>query len=225
VGVKLAEVDEHHIERMVYRAFRAAWEEDRGSRVTPPDLVYVTDVTQCLLKSWYQRTFGEPPLEEKVVLLVLGDDVHYILNESFPIGEGEKSAEKEYGGVRVRGRADRLLSSFVVEFKTVNFIPKEPYDHHVAQTQLYLWLFDKPSAFIVYVSKKDGRVKAFRVNRNEEEIRKLLERAALLSKHLREGTRPAPEPGWLCKYCEYGKLCGVGPSESKKASPQPSSEP
>jgi len=205
---EVAEVDEHHIERMVYRAFRAAWEEDRGGRVAPPDLIYVTDVTQCLLKSWYQRTFAEPPPDEKVVLLVLGDDVHYVLNESFPIGEGERSAEKEFKGVKIRGRADRVLSSFVVEFKTVNIVPKEPYEHHVNQAQLYLWLFDKPSAFIVYVSRKDGKVKAFRIGRDEEKITRLLERAVELSRHLRDGTRPEPEPGWLCKYCEYASMCG-----------------
>jgi len=205
----LAEVDEGHIEKIVYRAFRAAWEEDRGGRVTPPDLIYVTDVTQCLLKSWYQRTFGEPPSDEKVVILVLGDDVHYILNESFPIGEGEMSAEKEYKGVRIRGRADRVLSSSIVEFKTVNMVPKEPYNHHVRQVQLYLWLFDKPYAFIVYVSKKDGKVKAFKVERSDEAINELLERAATLSRHLREGTRPEPEPNWMCKYCEYAAFCSA----------------
>lgn len=212
----MSEVDETHIERMVYRAFRAAWEEDRGGRVTPPDLVYVTDVTQCLLRSWYQRTFGEPPSDEKVVILVLGDDVHYILNESFPIGEGEKTAERMYEGVRVRGRADRLLSTSVVEFKTVNIIPKEPYDHHVAQVQLYLWLFDKQYAFIVYVSKKDGRVRAFKVERDENAIKALLERAAKLSKHLREGTKPEPEPGWLCKYCEYSAVCSATAREASQ---------
>ncbi|RLE90223.1 MAG: hypothetical protein DRJ55_01050 [Thermoprotei archaeon] len=212
----MSSVDENHIERMVHRAFRSVWEEDRGGRITPPNLIYVTDVAQCLLKSWYQRTIGEPPSNEKIVILVLGDDVHYILSERFPIGEGEQSATKEYEGVLIRGRADRVLADSILEFKTVTRIPKAPYEHHVDQAQLYLWLFEKEKAYLIYVSKTDGKVKAFRVDKDQKRINELLEKAKQLSQSLKLGLRPAPEPGWLCKYCEYASICGAAGAAEEK---------
>ena len=208
-------INEKYIEKMIYRVFRASYEEDKGGYLAPPDLIYVTDVSQCLLKSWFNRAFGEPPSDEKVVILVLGDDVHYLLNEKFPVGKGEESAERSINGVRIRGRADRVFSESIIEFKTATFIPSKPRDHHVLQLQLYLWLFDKKYGFIAYVSKRDGKVKAFKVSRDEDIIKKLLDRAIILSKHLKEGTMPEPEKGWLCDYCEYKSWCPVHRDEDQ----------
>jgi len=197
------------VEKAVYRAFRSAWERDRGASVAPPDVVRVTEIVQCLLKSWLERVHGYSPSERKLVVLVLGDDVHYLMNSQFPLGEGELSLEKEYRGVRVRGRADRVLGDALVEFKTASRIPNAPLDHHVDQLQLYFWLSDRERGFLVYVSKMSGEVRAFEVRRDEERVKSLLERAVELSRCLKNGVRPRPEPGWLCKFCEYREECGA----------------
>jgi len=211
-------VNSELLEKIVYTSFRRAWEEDRGRFPPPSNVVYVTEITQCLRKSWYQRTLAEPPSDEKVVLMVMGDGAHFLLKESFPLGAGEELKEKEYEGVKIRGRVDRLLENTIIEFKTVAKIPNRPYDSHVAQSQLYMWLFDKPKAYIIYVSRSNGKVKAFEVNRNEEEIEKLLKRVKMFSEALSKGCIPKPEESKLCSYCEYLNICAVNRESNAKDS-------
>jgi len=194
---------------MVYAAFRRTWEEDRGGG--PPDqrVVYVTEVSQCLRRAWFQRVMGGAPSDESVVLMIMGDDVHYLMREMVAVGEGEVRCEKTLeNGVIIRGRVDRIIGDAVVEFKTCAAIPKQPYDHHVDQVQLYMWLLGKKKAYVVCVSKINGKVKAFKVEPDLKRVEELLERSRLLSKHLREGTIPEKEEGKLCNYCEYkGTYC------------------
>jgi len=200
-------LDTKDVERIVYRSLRAAWEKDRGGGIAPPSLIYVTELTQCLLKSWYNRAMGVPPSDEKIVVLLLGDDVHYLINSQFPLGEGEKSFEKEYNGVRIRGRVDRIVGSTILEFKTTSRIPTEPLSHHVDQMQLYFWLTDTEKGFLVYVAKTNGKVRVFEVFRDDEKIKELLEKAVKLSESLKKGEPPEPENSWLCDYCEYKSQC------------------
>lgn len=195
------------VEKAVYRAFRSAWEEERGTGIAPPNVVRVTELVQCLLKSWLERVHGYLPSDKKLVVLVLGDDVHYLMNARFPLGEGEVRVEREYRGVKIRGRVDRILGDAILEFKTASRVPLSPLNHHVDQLQLYLWLTGKEKGFVVYVSKVNGDVRAFEVVRDEERISELLDRALTLSKCLKEGVRPKAEPGWLCKFCEYKNKC------------------
>ncbi|MGB9785991.1 MAG: PD-(D/E)XK nuclease family protein [Infirmifilum uzonense] len=195
------------VERIVFRSLRTAYEKDRGSWTAPPDVIYVTEVTGCLLRSWYMRTMAGPISDEKIVILLLGDDVHYLINSQFPLGEGEKSFEREYKGVTIKGRVDRIAGELIFEFKTASNIPREPREHHVDQMQLYFWLAEKNKGFLVYVSKTTGQVKAFPIIRDEQRIQTLLERAESLSNSLRLAVPPAPEKGWLCEYCEFRDRC------------------
>ncbi len=203
------------IERIVYRTFRAAWEKDRGGWIAPPNIVFVTELTQCLRKSWFNRAFSSPPGDEKIVVLVLGDDVHYLMNTQFPLGEGEYSVEKEYKGVIIKGRIDRVVGDVIVEFKTASRLPDEPYEMHLDQLQLYLWLSGRKRGFIVYVSKTNGKIKVFEIDRDDERIDILLEKALAFSNCLKEGKAPLPEPGWLCKVCEYVEHCSIDKSRGK----------
>lgn len=203
------------IRKIVYRSLRAAWEKDRGGGVAPPNLIYVTELTQCLRKSWYARAMGIPPADEKIVVLLLGDDVHYLINSQFPLGEGEKSFEKEYNGVRVRGRVDRIVGSTILEFKTISRLPQEPLPHHVEQMQLYFWLSDSSKGFLVYVAKTNGGIRVFEVERDEETIKMLLEKAVMLSDSLKKGEPPDPEKSWLCDYCEFRAQCPLFSSPDK----------
>ncbi len=205
------DISEELVEKMVYNAFRKVWEENKWTGTPPPSKVYVTEITQCPLKAWLARAIGENIREEKMIILLLGDDVHYIMQDNFPLGEGEKRFEKEYNGVTIVGRVDRLMGDIILEFKTAAGIPKEPRSHHVDQMQLYFWLSGKERGFIVYVSKTNGKVKAFEVKRDEERIRSLLDKAVRLSESLSSSTPPEPHldesEKWQCRYCEFTDYC------------------
>jgi len=200
-------MDSDLLKKIVYASFRRAWEEDRGGFPPPSDTIYVTEVSQCLLKSWFQRTVAEPPSDNKIILMVMGDSAHYLMKDYFPLGSGEMGVEKTIDGVKIKGRADRVGEDFIIEFKTVSYIPKSPYEAHIKQAQLYLWLFEKNIAFIIYVSRANGEINIFRIERDDKLIKELLDRAKILSSYLKRGVMPKPEKSNLCNYCEYIDLC------------------
>ncbi|MCS7105318.1 MAG: PD-(D/E)XK nuclease family protein [Thermofilaceae archaeon] len=201
-------LSEREVEELTKRALRDAYFSEREVvKSAPVNVVYPTELNQCLRKSWYERMVAEPPQPERLVLFLLGEKLHDVAGEYFPLGSGEKSFEKTVEGVIVRGRLDRELESCIVEFKSVTSIPEKPRPYHVDQAQIYMWLTDKEQAFVVYVSKSTGEVKAFKVERDEARIQELLRKAVEYSIHLQRGFPPPPEPGWLCKYCEYAHLC------------------
>ncbi len=196
------------LRRIVYSSFRRAWEEDHQSLNLPPTTICVTEISQCLLKSWFERTIRVPPSENKIILMVLGDSTHYLMKDYFPLGKGENFGEKLLNNeIKIVGRADRVLEKYIIEFKTVSRIPDNPYETHINQVQLYLWLFEKEKAFIVYVSRTNGNVKIFEIMRDDSKVKELLERAKILAKSLKEGVVPKPEESVLCNFCEYKELC------------------
>ena len=196
------------LERMVYGAFRRAYEEDRGGARPQPNTIYVTEVSCCIRKSWYIRALNEPLSPETVVIMVLGDAVHYIMRDMLSLGESEKRFEKQVGDFKIAGRVDKILGNIVVEFKTTSQIPQKPYEHHIDQLQLYLWLSDLNIGYLVYVDKRRGKVKAFKVTRNDERIKRLLLKAKKLYSSLKTGMPPEPDPKpWECEYCQFKELC------------------
>lgn len=204
-------LSEREVEELTKRALRDAYFSEREVvKSAPTNVVYPTELNQCLRKSWYERAVAEPPPPERLVLFLLGEKLHDVAEEYFPIGTGEKIFEKTVEGVVIRGRLDRELPSCLVEFKSTTNIPESPRPYHVDQAQLYMWLTEKDLAFIVYVSKNTGEVKAFQVQRDEKRIEELLKRAVDYSGHLKTGVPPQPEPGFLCKYCDYAQLCPAG---------------
>ncbi len=218
-----ADITPQLIEEMVYNAFRRVWEKNRWVFTPPHNRIYVTEVTQCPLKAWLNRTIGGPTSKEKMVVLILGDDVHYLLQNEFPLGLAEKSYEKKYGDITIVGRVDREMGDVLLEFKTASRIPGKALSHHVDQMQLYFWLTGKERGFIVYVAKTNGQVKAFEVRRDEERISELLERAAELSRSLAKGKPPLPrlseEEKWQCRYCEFTDYCPLAQGRGSASAP------
>jgi len=207
------------LRKIVYSSFRKAWEDDHQASVISPNTVYVTEVCQCLLRSWLNRTLKAPPSDNKVVLMVLGDSTHYIMKDYFPLGEGEHTSEKVVDGtVKIVGRADRVLEDVVIEFKTVSRLPESPYEIHINQVQLYMWLFDKTKALLVYVSRANGDIKTFEVQRDDGIINGLVDRAKMFSKLLKNGKVPKAEESSLCAFCEYRELCANFKSKESKMS-------
>lgn len=196
------------LKKIVYSSFRKAWEEDHQASTISLNTIYVTEVCQCLLRSWFNRTLKASPSDNKVVLMVLGDSAHYIMKDYFPLGEGEYVLERAVDeSVKIVGKADRVLEDAIIEFKTVSKLPQSPYEIHMNQVQLYMWLFNKHKALLVYVSRASGDIRVFEIQRNDQVIDKLVDRVKIFYKLLRDGKVPKAEKGPLCAFCEYHELC------------------
>ncbi|MHC1628487.1 MAG: PD-(D/E)XK nuclease family protein [Candidatus Nezhaarchaeales archaeon] len=196
---------------LIYDAFRRFLVKQL--RVYDKDTIHVGEATNCLRKSWFNRKLGNRDFEHlapsKRVILGLGLSTHFVLEGVLrELGYiVEQSIVKSYGLFKLAGTPDAVNEVDVIEIKTVNKLPDEPLPHHVMQLNGYLALFERSSGYVIYICKRDGNVRVFKVDYNEELFKKLLERAARLHEALKRNVEPEPEPSFLCNYCEWKWSC------------------
>jgi len=200
-------------EKEVYAAFRNLLL--KHLRIVGKDTVHVGEVVQCLRKSWFNRKYGDVRnlnhlSDSKCVVLGLGLASHFVLEEALrELGYVvEKPITLEFpNGLKLVGTPDAFNDKVVLEVKTVNRIPDHPYEHHVLQLNTYLNMLNYDLGLIIYISKKDGKVKIFEVKRDTKKYLEILERAKKLHYHISKDIPPNPEPSHLCNYCEWKLWC------------------
>jgi CRISPR/Cas system-associated exonuclease Cas4 (RecB family) len=210
--VRAVAVDEVTVTRWLLKAV-----ENSEKRDTPITTIFVTDVASpCLRQSFYRRVKPLIPSPADFIKLV-GRVSHEKLLEVVE-GEGyetevsfsEKIEFKLFGenhAIDLCGRADAVKSDHILEIKFVDTLPEEPHHWHEIQVQLYMWAFDLDTAYIVYISRRDSRVKVFKVRRSEEGIKSAISRAIKLYAHLLKNIPPKPERGGWCNSCPYALHC------------------
>jgi len=173
------------------------------------DEVHVTEATQCLLKSFYQRKLQRLLLEPKVVVLSFGDLVHKALHEPLLRRNYNVEVEERYKlkDVTLVAHADAVHKNHVLEFKTISRMPHDALSHHVLQCNAYNYVFDVDVGSVVYIHKPSGTIRIFDVPRDDNMFQYVCLRAYRLSMCLRNDNVPQPEPSWLCQYCEYVDVC------------------
>ena len=200
----------------IYNCFRQLLR--KHFREYKPDEIHVHEIVQCMRKSWYERKYYSERLQHlsdtKCVILGLGIAVHESLEKIFSNvfkTQGEKAFKRRVyiNGIAVDivGTIDLYRDDMIMDIKTVNKIPDEPYLHHYLQMQAYMWLTDMDTAYIIYICKRDGKVKVLPVKRDERVISQLLERAHYYYTCISSGIKPRPEKSYLCRYCEYAFEC------------------
>lgn len=88
--------------------------------------------------------------------------------------------------------------------KGIRNLSNEPLKHHVEQFQLYLAGYGLKRGFLIYLEKSFLKNSIFPADFSLETFRRLLNRAALLHKHL--VNNPLPEPDsekGKCQFCEF----------------------
>ena len=204
-------MNEFDVRMLFGRAMR--WYYD--TRIRPSVTEYqimVTEVVTCLRKAWYQRKYATLPSVHKIVILSIGDVFHKLLQEYLEQNgyQCELQATVGFEGYEweLVGHVDAINDDHILEFKTINALPKKPLEHHVLQVNTYLYMFNRPKGFIVYISKRTGDIAVFEVKPDKEKLDYVLERANLLYDHLKRNEPPPYEVGWLCDYCEFEGFCG-----------------
>jgi len=200
-------------ERQIYAAFRSLLL--KHLRVPDRNSIHVSEVVGCLRKAWLNRKYGDLKnlnhlSNSKCVILGLGFASHFVLEQALrELGYvTEKPVTVEFpNGLKLIGTPDAYNDKVVLEVKTVNKIPDYPYEHHILQLNAYLNILNYDSGLIVYICKKDGRVKIYEIRRDMRKYVQILERAKKLYYHISKDIPPEPEPSHLCNYCEWKLYC------------------
>jgi CRISPR-associated protein Cas4 len=201
-------VTEIDVNRWILRALNSI-----NVKVFSVDEITVAEVASpCLRKAYYQRVRAATPTPIEF-LKILGNDVHLKLQdvlreEGYQI---EVGVSVKIGDFKLVGRVDALKDdsddSHLIEFKTVQEVPQEPYESHVLQAQAYLLMTGLEKGYLVYLARKDGRVKVFKIHKDKKALKKLVERAYILYKALKEKVPPPPERGVWCNTCPFILTC------------------
>jgi CRISPR-associated exonuclease Cas4 len=169
--------------------------------------VYVTDLLECGLKRRFEETFPEVARADYFnPATLLGDVVHAGVREllqGMPDAQFEVEGEMEFGGLKIKGRADMLLPDRVVDFKFVRSSYRVPHNHHVLQVRIYMRMFSKPKGSLLYlatdrITEIDEDIEpSLGIPITDEELKTLLSR------------RDAPMwPEWECEYgCPWTSVC------------------
>jgi len=195
-------------EKDVYEMFTEIY-YSRACLPYKDDEIHVTEATQCLLKSFFQRKLQRLLLEPKVVVLSFGDIVHKALHGPLKRRCYNVEVEGKYKlhGITLVGHADAQREGHVLEFKTISRMPHDALQHHILQTNAYNYIFNVDIGSIVYIHKPSGTIRIFDVPKDEEMFKYVCLRAYRLSLCLKNNNMPQPEPSWLCQYCEYTDVC------------------
>lgn len=211
----------------------------REETVRERDYFYVTDVGKCPRQIYYSvKGFPKPPLDGQTARrLAVGDDFHRrIVQALYSLGIAVAAEVPIPPNPLFHGRADAIVSlegkNYVVEIKTVhpyNFdqMVATPRRDHYLQLQLYLHYFDIPQGIILAENKANQELREFVVERDQDEIRKVLSTFERLHEviFLLDLLPPIPDKSdWeydQCRYCSYVEFCQLDTAipPTKKESP------
>jgi len=171
----------------------------------------VTSLTaDCLRQSYFKLTEEQVLDLEKLWIFSRGHAIHTFVTKTLEEGEKEIFVKKEFPHFDIIGFIDAIHEGIIYEFKTTANIPDEPQKHHILQGQAYYSLLDPlrqstiKKIVLVYLSMQ--KIRHFEIVPRDI-LPWLQDRAVQLTRAIKTKTPPPAELTWLCKYCEFAKLC------------------
>lgn len=159
--------------------------------------IWVSELVQCKQKAEYNKKF--PFIFTIEPRLILGEIVHegleaILMNEfGYDI---EVEVYKQLENYTLSGRIDALNNEEVVEIKyAADVKDSRPYEHHVLQLRIYMWLADRERGRLIYITP--NKILEFTIENRArtDEILMLID------------NWQSPRYEWECKYCQFVRIC------------------
>jgi CRISPR/Cas system-associated exonuclease Cas4 (RecB family) len=184
------------IKEMIIKALTRV--EERSIRV-----FWVSELAQCLRKSFYERKYPVPPNEA----MVMGRETHEVIANKLKIEEFEDAvygvkAVAKIEDITIRGEADIVTPEAVIELK----VSKDPRlkEYYVRQVCYYKKMLGKQEAYVAIIHSGSLNVSVYKIENCYEDLEK---RAQTLFKHLVENKLPEAERGEWCGICPFTLKC------------------
>lgn len=195
------------------------WNRMIWNRFKPePGTLHITSLTNCLAKSYFERTAPAQESVESAWAKLQGSLLHYSVRS---LGWSELRAKMtfELDGqtISVVGYIDAYdpETATIYDLKTTRFVKWQqekaliPRENHVAQVQSYFTLlreYAMPVSRLVLLYVDDKDIVPVQVPLGNRR-RWMIRRATILHKAISNQKEPTPEIGFACKYCSYISVC------------------
>jgi len=182
----------------------------------------VTQISQCPRRTWYELKKGGLNLGNEYT--DIGVTFHHFIQNAIQTNNQlgtcykEVEVEKQFYGIKVKGRIDTLCISAnayrIIEFKTTNLSNgfRGIEENHLRQVSLYWYLTDteypRKELYLVYVDRRNGEMKVISIAyKNILKRRQLGNRIKYLVRSFNENKLAKAEPGKWCGFCPYKTVC------------------
>jgi len=193
---------------IIEKAFNNALNVEPEERL---DVVYVTELTGCLRRSWYRRKLGYRMTKDMIAGTAVHAELLERVVEELPVAYAESEKKVEYvvstGDVDIWlvGRVDLFIADgdmrTFVEFKTSDWI----FDEHIEQANIYAVMLNVDKFYICYMPKSDiVKCKEFTRTWTEQNV---VERVRRFVEALTKNEPPQKEEDAWCYYCEFKAMC------------------
>ncbi|MDP8022876.1 MAG: CRISPR-associated protein Cas4 [Nitrososphaeria archaeon] len=218
--------EEEKLERLLKDGLDSLWKKEKSEHQTTKGIYYPSYVGSCLRKQFYIYTAGESVTSEELVIFMTGKGVHELVVKAFGEKVRIESVEEKINleftdKIKLSGRIDIIIADiegkkYLIEVKSASKTPDSPYESHVLQLHAYMQALKFDEGYLLYWNKRDGGIRVFKVIKNDEMMRKLYERVAMLDYYISINSPPPPESyqegkTWECRKCPYLNLCNPGP--------------
>ena len=182
--------------------------------------IYITDLIRCPQKRDFELKFPELIYYDLVSTpAILGEIIHIglesIVKEMYNkkdrvLIESEFSKKLKINGkeYEIVGRPDIVIiggegNKLIIEIKSAKSDMNIPYEHHILQTKLYMWLLNANEGYLVYITPE--RVCEYSISSLDKNFLSDDDVANMIKELLEK--KNVPKYKWECKYCKFSSLC------------------
>ncbi len=190
---------------------------------------YPSEIGTCMRKVWYSYKYPQKIKPELLKIFEVGNIMHDFVvkvlnsekNPDIMLVSAELPFRKEVDDFIVSGRVDDIIlvkasgKNVLIEVKSTGNadMVNEPVYYNKMQLQFYMYVMGIHDGVLLYIDKRNLKSKIFKIDYDEAEAEKIINRFRALHKLLNYNALPDPEARakpdtvWTCRFCEYRDSC------------------
>ena len=179
--------------------------------IDPKDIqtIHLHEVTQCLRRSYYDRT--EP---NEIERRGFNELLSGLLRK---LQYGSEPKEFAIDDIKLKGQVDMLVDDSILLFRSALDKLESPQANDILYLNACMWIYDKVDGVIVYITG-DRKETTFSLTRNKKMFEEVIRRVRVLHDLLKEQKTPILEPSSDCSNCQYYERCFMKKKMSKQVS-------
>ena len=219
------------IENALKHGMRSEWEKESLNHKFKLGSYYPSIIERCLRQQAYSFLYPQAPTQVELAIFSEGRAIHELIalalrrSGLISVEGSEVVVDLNFNEeAKLHGRIDDLLLMRMteagdnfrlyipLEIKSTSALPEEPKQSHYYQLTTYLLAENYPVGVLLYWVKREGKVKAFTITKEDAMYSVLRERVFELHEALKKGGMPQKEASAnreyaQCERCSYLERC------------------